>query len=110
MPKYLSQTSHEAVREALQGFSFPGGYPIFARMQDGEAVCLDCLKLIVRATHDYEANPPGFDTQWAEVNEESTHLYCSNCSQPIPSAYGEDLEGQERLKELAMPLPEDDQP
>lgn len=115
---YLSRHAHEAIRSAAQKWSFPGGYPVYAIMADGESLCPDCLisnlRLIVLATHDYEQNPPGFDDQWAvqaaEINWEDPHNYCCNCGARIPSAYGEPEDGaQERVRQIAMPLPEDDE-
>lgn len=114
---YLTPKAHEAIRSTAQGYTWPGCYPLFAVVADAEPVCPKCLrenlKLIVQATHDWEQGRRG-DTQWAvvscEVNWEDLHMVCSHCNDWIPSAYGEDLEEQERLKALAMPLPEDDQP
>ncbi len=118
MPKYLSEQAHEAIRSTAQGYAWPGGYPLAAWMADNEPLCPECLrsnlKLIVQATHDHEANPPGFDPQWAvvscEVNWEDAHLVGSHCCDWIPSAYGEDPEEQVRMQAIALPLPEDDQP
>ena len=115
---YLSRQAHEAIRSAAQKWSFTGGYPVFAIMADGESLCPDCLKenlkRIVQATHDHEQNHgspifEGWVIQAAEVNWEDTHNYCCNCNSRIPSAYAEEEE-QERIREIAMPLPEDDQP
>ena len=113
---YLSRQAHEAIRNAAQKWAWPGGYPVYAITEDGAALCPECLignlRLIVLATHDHEANPPGFDPQWAvvscEVNWEDAHLVCSHCCDWIPSAYGEDPEEQVRMREIALPLPEED--
>lgn len=112
---YLSQHAHEALRTVAQKYAWPGGYPLYAIMADGESLCPDCLvgnlKLIVQATHDY-ANGH-FRDDWAlqaaEINWEDPRNYCCNCGARIPSAYAEE-EWQERVKAIAMPLPEDDQP
>lgn len=111
---YLSKHAHEAIRTVAQKYAWPGSYPLFAIMADGESLCPDCLignlKLIVQATHDYTKGH--FRDDWAiqgaEVNWEDESLYCCNCGSPIPSAYGEPEDGaQERLKAIAMPLPEE---
>ena len=110
---YLPRHLHQDVRAVAQKYAWPGGYPLYAVMADGESLCPDCLKEnlkpIVQATHDY-ANGHFRDDwaiQGAEINWEDPHNYCCNCGNPIPSAYVEDPEEQERLKAIAMPLPED---
>ena len=73
-------------------YAWPGGYPMFLVMKDGEAVCMDCAakneELILRATND------GYETDWiaigVEVNWEDTDLLCVHCSERIESAYGEE--------------------
>ena len=85
-------------------------------MADNEPICPECLignlRLIVLATHDY-ANGH-FRDDWAlqaaDVNWEDPHNYCGHCCERIPSAYGEEPEERERVRQIAMPLPEDDQP
>jgi hypothetical protein len=109
---YLTLKAHDAIRTAARGYTWPGGYPTFAIMADGESLCPDCLignlRLVVQATHDSVRDD--WAIQAAEVNWEDGRLYCANCYNPIPSAYGEDPEEQERIRAIAMPLPEDDQP
>lgn len=111
MPKYLSEQAHEAIRTVAQKYAWPGGYPLYAVMADGESLCPDCLignlKLIVQATHGHFRDD--WAIQGAEINWEDPRNYCCNCGNPIPSAYGEDPEEQERVRQVAMPLPEDDE-
>ena len=72
-------------------YAWPGGYPMFLVMKDGESVCMGCAakneELILRATND------GYEKDWiavaAEVNWEDTDLLCIHCSGRIESAYGE---------------------
>lgn len=74
-------------------YAWPGGYPRYAVMEDGEALCAECCKrnasLIIQAS-EYE------DKQWSlagiDINWEDTSLVCSNCNEIIESAYGEDEE------------------
>ena len=119
---YLSDRAHDAILKAAQKYTWPGSYPVFAIMADGESLCPDCLignlRLIVLATHDYEQGH--FRDDWAiqgaEVNWEDPRNYCCNCNQRIPSAYAEDDVAEPEdgalcgLRAIAMPLPEDDQP
>ena len=73
-------------------YAWPGGYPMFLVMKDGESVCMGCAakneELILRATND------GYEEDWiavaVEVNWEDTDLLCIHCSGRIESAYGEE--------------------
>jgi len=75
---------------ATDHYAWPGGYPLFVVLHDGEELCAQCaeenLGLIVAAT----ANP-GTDSQWqAEgqaVNWEDESLFCAHCNQSIEVAY-----------------------
>lgn len=111
---YLSRQAHEAIRNVAQKYSWPGSYPVYAIMADGAALCPDCLisnlRLVVLATHDYEHGH--FRDDWAlqgaDVNWEDDSLYCCNCGNLIPSAYGEPEDGALcGLRAISMPLPEE---
>ena len=73
-------------------YAWPGGYPLFLVMKDGEPLCMDCAakneELILRATND------GYEEDWiaagVDVNWEDTNLFCCNCNERIESAYGEE--------------------
>lgn len=73
-------------------FAWPGGYPLYYLVADGETLCPSCvnkeLKLVVDATID------GNDKQWEvvgrEPNWEDASMYCVHCNQRIESAYAED--------------------
>lgn len=77
---------------AKQPYAWPGGYPKFAVMTDGECMCHRCVKkefgLVGRATHD------GLKDGWAvdsvEINWEDSDLRCCHCDARIESAYAED--------------------
>jgi hypothetical protein len=72
-------------------YAWPGGYPMFLVMADGEAVCMNCAtkneELLLRATND------GYGEDWVcetvTVNWEDTDLYCAHCEEKIESAYGD---------------------
>lgn len=73
--------------------AWPGGYPLYFVMNDGEAMSFkavrDNLREVLQALKDEQR----FD-DWRpaaiEVNWESTDLVCAHTTQPIPSAYGDD--------------------
>ena len=41
---YLDRPAHEAIRTAAQKYAWPGGYPMYVIMADGESLYPDCLK------------------------------------------------------------------
>ena len=94
---YISRPSHAALKQALDAYAWPGGYPVYAVMADGEALCPRCVResvrLILAATHTLE--PASWD-DWrlagAQVNWEDSDLYCAHCGNPIEAAYTPDTE------------------
>ena len=74
---------------AKDHFAWPGGYPLFLIMSDGECLCAKCTEqnigLIVANTVSKE------DGQWQaiaqDVNWEDESLSCANCNEPIEVAY-----------------------
>lgn len=77
---------------AQHKYAWPGGYPMFALMADGECLCHQCLidnaKLIADATcGDGERD---WELVACDVNWEDASLYCVHCNERIESAYAED--------------------
>lgn len=78
---------------AREKYAWPGGYPLYLLMYDGEVICPSCArrewKLVARATRH-----PGTDTQWqvicVDINWEDDQMFCAHCNERIQSAYGED--------------------
>lgn len=74
-----------------QPYAWPGGYPLYALMSDGEAICKHCAKsdypLILSSTKDDDKR--GWTVMAVDVNWEDNELYCSHCGEQIESAYGE---------------------
>jgi hypothetical protein len=74
---------------AKDHFAWPGGYPLFLIMADGEYLCATCteknLGLIVSNTVSQE------DGQWQAlaqvINWEDESLSCAHCNEPIEVAY-----------------------
>lgn len=76
-------------------YAWPGGYPMFFIMSDGEALCFDCAKkearLIMSAIRDQSLwQSSGWRVCWTEINYEDNDLYCDHCNAKIESAYGDD--------------------
>ncbi len=80
------------VKEAIRnGYAWPGGYPLYIVMSDGEALSIAAAKaefaLVARAT--LFAHRDGWRAAGAEINYEDTELYCAHTNNRIESAYGE---------------------
>lgn len=73
-------------------YAWPGGYPLYWLMADGEAVSFDVCRTERRSM--LEAIAYGHDAQWRpiaiEINWEDIGLYCAHTGLRIPSAYGEE--------------------
>jgi uncharacterized Zn finger protein (UPF0148 family) len=85
----------EMIRNDNGDFSahaWPGGYPLFYLMADGETMCAKCINKEVKLVVDATVN--GDDKQWeivgSDVNWEDPALFCAHCNQRIESAYAED--------------------
>ena len=76
--------------------AFPGGYPKYAVLADGEALCHHCADS--EAEHVDEAD---MGDDWrlvgVEINYEDTDLYCCHCGEQIESAYGDAADDREEF-------------
>ena len=76
----------------LGQYAWPGGYPRYFVMSDGEALSFKAAKaerrLILAAIRDHDSTggwlPFGVDINWEDAD-----LHCAHTGEPIPSAYGE---------------------
>jgi len=82
----------EKVKDAIRNpYAWPGGYPVYVVMADGELLCRDCArseyKLIADNTlHNTQAD---WVAAGAEILWEGTDNYCAHCNCALESAYGE---------------------
>jgi len=71
-------------------YAWPGGYPKYAVLADGESLCHHCADSEAELIDNADPEYPN-DDQWrivaVEINYEDTDLYCSNCGEQIESAY-----------------------
>ncbi len=93
--RHIPQTPAEILREVKQAirepYAWPGGYPLFIIMADGEALSIEAAsdnwRLICQATL------AGWRDDWqaagVAVNWEDSSLYCAHTGKQIESAYGE---------------------
>ena len=90
MPK-LTPEQKQHLKSALNRYAWPGGYPVFALLDDCEAICADCLRdnlrQIIESTRDNARD--GWTVTAAFANWEDPHLYCDHCSTRLESAYAE---------------------
>lgn len=70
-------------------YAWPGGYPLYARMDDGGVVCRHCVEgeresMALTNGHD------GWCVVDLSVNWEDLELYCDCCGRAVEAAYGEE--------------------
>lgn len=89
MHAILTACKH-AIREP---FAWPGGYPVYIVLSDGEMLCATCAHenwpLIVRATLQRDSS--GWRAEGAQIlwgTEDGPEL-CAHCRSALVSAYGE---------------------
>ena len=92
---YIPRNLHVALKSALDAYAWPGGYPVYAVMDDGESLCPSCVRenvrLILSATHDRDIHS-GWYFVGAQVNWEDDSLYCAHCGKPLEPAYPPDMD------------------
>lgn len=76
-------------RDRREPYAWPGGYPRFFLMEDGEPLCHKCGRDEWRAIiRNWKTPGSGWNIEACDINYEDTDLVCCNCNQPIESAYG----------------------
>lgn len=85
-----------AVKAAIrQPYAWPGGYPLYVLMDDGEALSLAAARtewstIVWAVFHDDHS---GWFPAAVDVNWEDGELYCAHTNERIESAYAEDNRG-----------------
>lgn len=77
------------VKNAIRNpFAWPGGYPVYTVMRDGELLCSKCAKgnyrLIAQATKDDLGD--GWQAAGADILWEGEE-YCAHCGKELEPAY-----------------------
>lgn len=74
-------------------YAWPGGYPVHAITDDGDALCFPCLKrerrTILEAIRGGRGCCDGWRVGGFIINWEDPSLYCNQCGNRIESAYAE---------------------
>ena len=80
-------------RDIRQPYAWPGGYPLFFVMADGEALSFAAAKAQRRNVLEALACPYGDNGGWrvagVQVNWEGAGLVCAHTGAPIESAYAD---------------------
>lgn len=87
----------EQVKNAIHNpFAWPGGYPVYTVLSDGEMLCPDCARkeyrLIARATLNKDRSD--WQAAGADILYEGSADYCAHCNKQLESAYGETEESE----------------
>lgn len=83
------------VKSAIRNkYAWPGGYPLFIILADGEALSCDAARenwrQIISATISGNVLPyDSWRAAGVEINWENTNLFCVHSGARIESAYGE---------------------
>lgn len=74
---------------AKHPYTWPGMYPRFAIMSDGETLCHRCVKKYLGQIVDSTVKRyrDGWAVDAIDINWEERDLFCAHCSQAIESAY-----------------------
>ena len=87
-PKAILHDVKQAIRHP---FAWPGGYPVYVVLADGEELCGTCARthyrLIAAATKDQLSD--GWRAVGAEIKWEGDDDLCGHCGAPLQSAYGD---------------------
>jgi len=81
----------EKVKDAIRNpYAWPGGYPVYVVLADGELLCRDCARREYRNIADstLHKHRDGWKAAGADILYEGTE-YCGHCSCELESAYGE---------------------
>ncbi len=77
-----------AVSLADAPYAWPGGYPRYGILSDGEELCPNCCRAEIGSimTADFR---DGWLLVDSSINYEDHDLYCGHCGEQIPAAYSE---------------------
>lgn len=95
----ISEQTRKAVNDLKNTirnpFAWPGGYPVYIVVDDGEMLCHECTKKEYRTILDSTRREAGdgwqvigADVLWE--NEEGQTTICPHCGKEIEPAYSED--------------------
>lgn len=75
-------------------YAWPGGYPLYFAMADGEPMSFAAIRANLRDVLGSLHYPARFEREWRpnviSINYEDGDLHCAHSGERIPSAYAED--------------------
>ena len=84
-----AQSRRAAYNLCRSPYTWPGGYPLYAVMNDGGTLCHKCVKSERRLIYGTDGRD-GWCVHCTDVNWEDSDLRCDHCGARIESAYGDD--------------------
>lgn len=85
MRNEVLQRVKSAIREP---YAWPGGYPVYVVMADGDLLCRDCVRSNYRqVVRDTKAGRGCWAAAGADVYWEGPAEYCGHCGAELASAY-----------------------
>jgi hypothetical protein len=71
-------------------YAWPGGYPVYLLLADGETLCHKCEKTERRSILDAANNPchSGWEPEAHYILWEGDEDFCAHCGEVLESAYG----------------------
>lgn len=84
----LSEPEPSYPAKPFDKYAWPGGYPLYVLMADGDTLCIDCANTEEQARFDNTENT-GWRIQALDVNWEDPQMICCHCHTRIESAYAE---------------------
>ena len=91
--KIMEITNTQELRQALRNpYAWPGGYPTYIMLSDGEVICHDCGKSEYRQLSYSLRNQlrDGWRPVAHFINYEDSEAYCCHCNKHLESAHGDD--------------------
>lgn len=71
-------------------YAWPGGYPLFLLLSDGECLCFKCARReyrqVSRAIREHSRD--GWRVVGCDINYNDLHMFCARCGEHMESAYG----------------------
>ena len=89
-PKEILSDVKNAIRHP---YAWPGGYPVYTVLTDGEVLCPDCAREEFRSI--VASTKHGHGDEWAAYGTDvlwEGKYWCGHCGKELESAYGEDEE------------------
>jgi len=85
-------TTHDLKEAIRHPFAFPGGYPTYLVLDDGDMLCHKCAKenyKLLLTESKYPHSNPGWKPVAQDILWEGEY-YCGHCGTKLETAYGDE--------------------